>query len=259
MGKSDILLNHQISAEIISLIESTKEYCFLVTPYYKPWPLLNRTLEKAALLEKKIVFIFRYGEMKEQLIDHIRKFNFDIHLVEKLHTKLYLNERTAILTSMNLYDASKEQNYEVGYIFSSSYDARKFRTEVIENDILAIKPKLSIPGRYASYQQSKVEEQLAKERQQKEEEEKRERIKVEKFKKIKEHLNDSGYCIRCNTDIRLNPSRPYCDRCYKTWSSFGNVDYIERFCHSCGRDYQSSLSVPLCNDCFSYYRKSTKY
>jgi hypothetical protein len=160
---------------------------------------------------------------------------------------------------MNLYDASKEHNYEVGYIFTSSYDARKFKTLVIDNDILSIQPKLSIPGRYASYQQRIKEEQQAKERQQKEEEKERKRVQQEKIKKIKDHLSNSGYCIRCNTDIQLNPTRPYCDRCYKTWSSFGNVEYIERYCHSCGRDYHSSMAIPLCNDCFSYYRKSAEF
>jgi hypothetical protein len=51
-----ILTNHQISGSIIDLIEETNEYCFLVTPYYKPWNLLDRALEKASSKEKGMDF-----------------------------------------------------------------------------------------------------------------------------------------------------------------------------------------------------------
>ncbi|AZR74661.1 hypothetical protein BBF96_15540 [Anoxybacter fermentans] len=136
---SKILTSHQIPGAVIDLIEETKEFCFLITPYYKPWNLLERALEKAANLEKKIVFIFR---ARDSLTNEMKllneKFGFDVVMVENLHTKLYMNERKVILSSMNLYDSSKENNYELGYILEGKRQAQEFKEKIIGGDILCV-------------------------------------------------------------------------------------------------------------------------
>lgn len=228
MGSSNILLNHQISTEIISLIESSKEHCFLVTPYFKPWQLLNRALEKAASNKKKIVFIFRDGDVKQSVYQDLNKNGFDIHLIEKLHTKLYLNESTAILTSMNLYDSSKEFNYEVGYKFQNNNDVKNFKEAVIDKDILGTKPKLFLPGRYAEY----ISENLNKQS----------KIISKKTETV------PGYCLRCRAEIPFDFNKPYCLECYKIWSR-NNFPTKENYCHSCGARFRTSFDKPACNKC----------
>ena len=228
MGSSNILLNHQISAEIISLIESSEEYCFLITPYYKPWPILNRGLEKAASNAKKIIFIFRNGDVKENIINDLNKMGFDVHLVEKLHTKLYLNEKTAIITSMNLYDVSKEFNYEVGYKFQNSFEVKNFKSEVIEKDILGTTPKLSFPGRYSAYLENSGKDQ----------------------KRTSTNITDIalGYCLSCRAEIPFDFNRPFCLECYKIWAK-KNYQTKENYCHSCGSRFRSSYDQPACSKC----------
>ncbi len=228
VGNSNILLNHQLSSEIITLIESSKEYCFLITPYYKPWQLLNRALEKAAANEKKIIFIFRDREVKKEILEDLNKKGFDIHLVEKLHTKLYLNEKTVIVTSMNLYDASKENNYEVGYKINGTYESKQFRTEVIEKDILGTKPRFSLPGRYAVQLKASTDD------------------KTKSTQSIKG--KDAGYCLRCRAEIQYDFNRPYCLECYKSWSK-NNYPTKEKYCHSCGAHFLSSYEQPACKKC----------
>ena len=68
--------------------------------------------------------------------------------------------------------------------------------------------------------------------------------------KIDEVL-DEGTCIRCGSKIPYNMNRPLCDDCYQTWVQFGNIDYTERFCHKCGREFDNSISYrkPLCKNC----------
>ena len=41
--------------------------------------------------------------------------DIDVYFNEKLHAKCYMNEDTAIITSMNLYEAS-EKNRELGVL-----------------------------------------------------------------------------------------------------------------------------------------------
>ena len=66
-----------------------------------------------------------------------------------------------------------------------------------------------------------------------------------------EELPKEGTCIRCGNKIPYNEYRPLCDACYQTWTQFGNIDYIERFCHKCGNEFENLISYrqPLCKKC----------
>jgi hypothetical protein len=44
-----------------------------------------------------------------------------------------------------------------------------------------------------------------------------------------------GYCIRTGEPIPFNPERPFCYAAYKSWASFGNEEYPERYCHQTGK------------------------
>ena len=78
-------------------------------------------------------------------------------------------------------------------------------------------------------------------------------IKTEKFLSHKTEVYeiDVGYCIRCQIEIPINRNRPYCLKCFKTWADFGNPDYIDNYCHKCGKNYDSTINYPLCDECFS--------
>ena len=60
----------------------------------------------------------------------------------------------------------------------------------------------------------------------------------------------SGFCIRCGTEIKLNPMIPYCGNCYKAWKKFSNEEYEEKQCHICGKENKSTLVKPTCYDCY---------
>ena len=60
-----------------------------------------------------------------------------------------------------------------------------------------------------------------------------------------------GHCIRCNTAIPFDPSKPLCDSCYEGWVKFGNRFYEEKYCHCCGEEKKVTVATPLCYNCFS--------
>lgn len=49
-----------------------------------------------------------------------------------------------------------------------------------------------------------------------------------------EPASHQGYCIRTGEPIPFNPERPFSYSAYKSWASFGNDDYPERYCHKTG-------------------------
>ena len=52
---------------------------------------------------------------------------FETGFVENLHAKCYLNENTAIITSMNLYEFSQQNNDEIGIRVDSKEDPQLYR------------------------------------------------------------------------------------------------------------------------------------
>ena len=62
---------------------------------------------------------------------------------------------------------------------------------------------------------------------------------------------EKGHCIRCNTAIPFDPSKPLCDSCYEAWVKFGNRFYEEKYCHCCGEEKKVTVATPLCYNCFS--------
>ena len=59
-----------------------------------------------------------------------------------------------------------------------------------------------------------------------------------------------GYCIRCKESKKHDVERPYCLDCYSIWDRFGNPDYLEKYCHSCGKKFEASMAKPQCYPCW---------
>jgi hypothetical protein len=61
---------------------------------------------------------------------------------------------------------------------------------------------------------------------------------------------DMGFCIRCGNDLKFNPEKPLCHKCFKSWEKYSNPEYTEKFCHACGTKYSSSVAKPVCYACY---------
>ena len=61
---------------------------------------------------------------------------------------------------------------------------------------------------------------------------------------------ESGHCIRCAGSIALDPLKPYCPTDYASWAEYENLDYKDKYCHSCGKKHAATMRRPLCRDCF---------
>jgi hypothetical protein len=66
----------------------------------------------------------------------------------------------------------------------------------------------------------------------------------------------TAYCIRTGEKIKYNLNHPFTDPAFQSWNRFKNVDYVEKYCHSCGVPHGTTISKPLCDSC---YYKSRRY
>src|SRR5438105_3188934 len=105
----------EISGKIMSLIAEAREKLVIISPYYQveSWTKLRNYLERAQHRNINIEFYVR--EDADRSIKEIKKIGYEPLLVHRLHSKIYLNERYGIVSSMNLYESSDVGSIDIGY------------------------------------------------------------------------------------------------------------------------------------------------
>jgi ribosomal protein L37E len=230
---SSFLLAHHIPGKIIDIIRESKEYCFIVSPYFQKWNHLEQTLKLSSEEAKKIFFLFRDDQSSLQdIIDLNLKYNFDIYFIKNLHAKIYLNEKEALITSMNLYNYSKEENFEIGYSISNFIQVKELAKDIIAGEILKTWQCGCLRGRYCD----EINEEMF--------------LPGAKNRKNSGINQQEAFCIRCGSKISFNIQYPLCASCFETWSKFKNIDYPEYRCHKCGKNAETTYAKPLCYECY---------
>ena len=158
---------------------------------------------------------------------------------KNLHAKCYMNEKEALITSMNLYEFSQANNNEMGiYVLKENEDK-------LFNDIYSEASRLI---RISDEIKTSVEKVIPKDHQQP--------------KKTKENTvtNGRGHCIRCDEPIALKPLVPYCKNCYHDWKEDGDEDdLLEEFCHICGKEEATSKEKPSCYNCYKTQKDKLEF
>jgi hypothetical protein len=222
----EILTTTDISAKIIRIIDDSKEYCLIVTPYLKEWYHLQEYLKTAARNKKRIIFFFRDDQKGEKKIEEFyNEYKFDVVFIRDLHAKIYLNENEALITSMNLHNTSQEKNYEIGVLLRNE--------KIIDNHVKTyIIDQIFKNGRI---------DQLTKKSD-------------NNFYKLLENnlfFEKIDYCVYCGEPKKyVANNRYYCDECHeerKKQNDFTKKNF--RFCATCGKnDTQQHSQCSECNE-----------
>lgn len=225
----EFLTTKGIAGEIEKIIREAEDFAYIISPYVK----IDKTFKERflILLEKNIKVFFTVRlEDKDKMHKIIKQFNDEINLTkidlfacENLHAKCYLNEKQAIVTSMNLYDYSEKNNYEIGIKITKEEHEDIFRS--IHEEAKNIKKH----SQKFNFETNEFE--------------------VLKSRTGEVNNNTTGYCIRCRREIDFNLAKPLCDLCYKKWKEYKNENYLERFCHKCEKTYETTFAKCLCDEC----------
>jgi hypothetical protein len=107
----------EISGKILSLLEDSKEHVLIVSPYVNisKWYKLTKKLDSIRERGINLEFIIRDDETNLKSFEELERLNIRFRAIPNLHCKLYLNEKTAIFTSMNLLLSSEINSLELGY------------------------------------------------------------------------------------------------------------------------------------------------
>jgi hypothetical protein len=265
------LKGFEINTGVENLLREATSFLWIISPYIKLHHRYKDVLKNHIENDKlQIVLVFgkNEGEMQKSLpkeeIDFFVKFpNIEIRYEKRLHAKFYANDYSSIITSMNLYDFSQDNNIEAGILLETPFikmltgtktldiHAMEYFDEVITNSELLFKkePEYSVGklGFGKKYEKSvvtenKIETLIA--------------IKKEIIKPLKVA---KGICIRCGVEIALKPTVPYCKECYSVWKKSNDRNHQERYCHICGDSIKTSLNFPACISCYRKEKRNLEF
>ena len=113
-----ILNTNECSSVLEVLIQSAKKFVILITPYIQISPRIESLLHIAGQEGVAIFLVARERLKKEEYakVKDLEKLTICIH--PPLHAKVYFNENDVLLTSLNLYEFSQQNNTEIGIVFS---------------------------------------------------------------------------------------------------------------------------------------------
>jgi RNA polymerase-binding transcription factor DksA len=265
------LKGNDLNAELEKIFETAEQNIILISPYIK---LHERY--KSSLLTKlhneniEITVLFGKNEndmsrsMKQEDFDFFKQFpNIEILHEERLHAKYYANESKAILTSMNLYGYSQNNNIEAGILIENSLTKDKnidnetweyFKTVLEQAELLFEKRPVFEKKNFfnsTKYIKSKVEidklsdffNNKSYKKVSKKNTSKREDVSTKNIK------NGIGYCIRTGKEITFNIEKPMQYEAFKMWNKYKNPDFAEKYCHFSGELSNGNTSVdrPILN------------
>lgn len=119
----EILGTTETTYAIERLFTNAHEFVIIVSPYLKINHRLRTKMSDCFLRCEKSLLVYREDYQKENNFSWFKNHeNLKIFLVKDLHAKCYMNENTAIITSMNLHDYSQINNHELGVILDRKKD-----------------------------------------------------------------------------------------------------------------------------------------
>ena len=244
---AEFLTTTGVSYRLEEIIKSATERLVIISPFLRVNERIKELLEDKDRLKIDVRIIYGKNELQPEENNWLESMNsIRTSFCKNLHAKCYLNEREALLTSMNLYDFSQVNNNEMGILVSRDAEPALY-DDIFQESMRIVRISEEIRVKVARV--SSAEKSNATSRAKTPAKGTRSNLAAPK----------SGFCIRCKTSISANPTRPYCNRCFASWRRFENKDYEEKHCHVCGTNHSSTLSKPLCLSCYKKYQSVLKF
>ena len=271
------LYGDELNSELGKIFENAQEKLILISPFIKLQHRYLSILEsKKEKPELKIIIVFGKNEddlsksMKQDDLNFFKQFpNIEIRYEKRLHAKYYANEESAILTSMNLYNYSQENNIEAGILTSTksvlesiASDIKKvtgidtferqaavYFDRVIEQSELLFKKVPKFESKWGGLQKVYTESVIETNKLS---DSLNDKIKSESFIKKDNYVKPEpskqmGFCIRTGVQIPFNQKLPMSDSAHQSWKKFNNPDYPEKYCHFSGEpsNGETTFSKPI--------------
>ena len=121
------------TSEIEKIINNAQKGLVLISPFVK---IPNSPFQNLLAVDKRGVsttVIFGKKDLEDDVKQQLRQLkNARIYFLDNLHAKCYFNEQSMVITSLNLYDFSEQNNREMGVLVTNGEDKELFKEAVGE-------------------------------------------------------------------------------------------------------------------------------
>lgn len=252
----------KLNGEIEELFDKAEKNLILISPFIKLHSrILDALKTKKGNYKLEIIVLFGKNEndrsksLTASDFEFFKSFpNIEIRYSERLHAKFYASEHTQILSTMNLYDSSQNNNIEAGVKTEGSLlgsiglsvtetefhkaASNYFKKVINQSDCLY----KNTPQFDSSFLNKKYKgfinevDELSKEYSRK-----------PAKSSVSAPTQQIGYCIRSGTKIPFNPQKPFSPDAFEIWAQYKNKDFGENFCHRTGKrsNGKTSMAKPI--------------
>lgn len=219
-----------VSYHLEEMIKGTKDRLILISPYLQFNERIKEHLNNLNLLKRDIRIVYRENKLQLEENNWLEKqIGVRTSINKSLHAKCYLNENEAIITSMNLYEFSQQNNNEMGIYISKELDPDLYNATLEEaHRLLTISEEIRVTVKKVTADTPAKTEKNSIE------------VKIQ-IPKFSEKL--TGFCIRTGAPIPFNVQKPLSYEAFKLWNKYGDPDFAERFCHFSGEPSNGETSV----------------
>ncbi|MCQ2606150.1 MAG: phospholipase D family protein [Bacteroidales bacterium] len=286
------ITGNELNLEVENVFKNADETLILISPFIKLHERLISVLRtKNSNPNLKIFIVFGKNEhdlgksLRKEDLDFFKDFpNIEIRYEKRLHAKYYANERSAIISSMNLYSYSQDNNIESGVLTETNTALNNLSTLVLDKESLDVQAskyfKVVIEQAELIFKKEPVFEDkmfgLKKEYKEslvtddrideffKDSSQFEKGLYKQKVTRTNENVQNSsfvkGYCIRTGVEIPFNPQMPMCEEAYKSWSRYKDENYKEKYCHFSGEpsNGETSFAKPILKKNWSAAKEKMK-
>jgi phosphatidylserine/phosphatidylglycerophosphate/cardiolipin synthase-like enzyme len=223
-----------VSYHLEELIKGTKDKLILISPYLQFTDRIKEHLSNLNILKRDIRIVYRENKLQLEENNWLEsQIGIRTSICKNLHAKCYLNENEAIITSMNLYEFSQQNNNEMGIYLSKLQDVDLYNATIEEaHRLLTISEEIRVTVKKVTAETPPKTEK-----------------KTVELKQFHTKTSDKqiGFCIRTGIAIPFNVNEPMIPEAFKSWGKFGNPEYKEKYCHFSGElsNGETSVSKPI--------------
>lgn len=151
-SEAQVLGKTETVGALYRLVDAANKFLVLVSPYTRIGKLrdLGRHLEQALARKVSVSLVIRRDATTQpweladkQEVTRLMKAGLKLYEAPDLHAKIYLSENSALVTSLNLVEASFNNSIEVGVMLSRDSTAYAqlrncLRTEIVKHAITSL-------------------------------------------------------------------------------------------------------------------------
>jgi phosphatidylserine/phosphatidylglycerophosphate/cardiolipin synthase-like enzyme len=219
-----------VSYHLEELIKGTKDRLILISPYLQFTDRIKEHLSNLNIQKRDIRIVYRENKLQLEENNWLEsQIGIRTSLCKNLHAKCYINENEAIITSMNLYEFSQQNNNEMGIYLSKTQDTDLYNATLEEvQRLLTISEEIRVSVKKVTADTPPKTEKKSVEA---------------KSSHSKSLDKPTGFCIRTGVEIPFNIEKPLSYESFKSWNKYGDPDHAEKFCHFSGEPSHGETSV----------------